>query len=171
VTIKESTGERTADPMLTTKVRFDVMLIEGDVTYGSAWFPLGPRPSPRDFRIPFSLYARVVRHALAQRDEGDAQYEIRSGAIYDYDGNMLTDPPRPRRPRSRDPRRDVDLAEVARVWNSAERAPTKTVARRMHLSERVASRHVADARARGLIPPWRRREHSREVVYLEDARR
>jgi hypothetical protein len=159
VTISEA-AEGVADPMLTPKVRFHVLLIEGDVVYLSAWFPLAARPSPRDFRIPFSLYARVARHALAQRDEGDAQYETRGGRVYDYNGNMLTDPPRPRRTRSADPRRDVDLEEVARIYRSAERAPTQTVARTMHLTQRSAERRVADARAAGLIDPWRSRERS-----------
>jgi hypothetical protein len=171
VTISE-VDESISPRHLVPKVTFDVLLNEwGDVFFGRACFNLPSSPSSRDFRIPFTLYARMSRHALAQRDEGDAQYEVRGGRIYDYDGNMLTDPPRPRRPRSPDPRRDVDLKEVARIYNSADRAPTETVARQLHLAQRTAERRVADAKAEGLIDrPRPRRPRDRTVVDLEDAR-
>jgi hypothetical protein len=142
---------------LERKIGFDVLVTEwGDVFFSEAHIPLGARPRPHDFRIPFTLYSRVTRRALHDCDEGDRQYEVRGGRIYDYNGNLMVDPPAPRRPRSRDRRRDVDLEALARIYNDAERAPTKTVAREMHLSERTAARRVADARAAGLIDEYGR---------------
>ena len=88
---------------LERKIDFDVMVTEwGDVSFGEAHIPLGARPRPHDFRIPFTLYSRVTRRALHDCDEGDLQYEVRGGRIYDYKGNLMVDPPTPRRPRSRD---------------------------------------------------------------------
>jgi hypothetical protein len=166
VFISEATDEQSADVMLVPVVSFDVTVNEwGDVIYSSAQFPLPPSPSPHDFRIPFGLYANLTRRALHDlADEGDVQYEVRGGRIYDYAGNILRDPPRPpRTPRRPDPRADVDLKEVARVYNTADRAPTKTVAQKLHLSVRTAERRVAAARELGLIPPLRRAARARAV--------
>jgi hypothetical protein len=150
---REVTVHDTFQPAVRFYVSFDP---DGrELLVQSVRFWPGPAPSATDFRVPFASYLRIVRHAVAQADEGHLRYEIRDGKIYDLadDAPIVLGPLPPRRSHYREPRKRVELDQVAAIYRDNPRSPTRAVQLALRVSRRTAARRVAEARNAGLIPP------------------
>jgi hypothetical protein len=114
----------------------------------------GPIRSAADFRLPWATLSRIVQHVVEDPEsEGEWRCAIRRGKLVDLDGDLHPGT-RPQLRRHREPRKSVDLNEVARVYKEHPRAPTRAVAQHFKLKWRTAARRVRQARALGLLPAY-----------------
>jgi hypothetical protein len=115
-----------------------------------------------EFRVPFQLHLRVARFALLHADEGHLRFEVRSGKIRLLRGDepIVLGPLPPRKHHHREPRKRLELDQIARIYTAAAnaRAPTQAVMRELNVSRSTAIRRVNEARAEGLLPALRREE-------------
>jgi hypothetical protein len=129
-----------------------------DVVHQGTYFP-AHTGRLTNYRIPFQLYFRIVRHAIAVADCGDLRFEVRNGRIrlLDEGAPIVLGPLPPRQHHYREAHKQLALAQeldqVAEIYGCNRGRGIKAVQLELGLSYRTAARRVSSAREAGLLPP------------------